>query len=55
MDAMKRRRIEERRVVRGRDPVTGGRVDFCEEGGRGRGKGKGKGIGGGRVGKGGRR
>ena len=49
LDAMKRRRIEERRVVRGRDPVTGGRVVFCEDGkGRGKGKGKGKGIGGGR-------
>ena len=51
---MKRRRIEERRVVRGRDPVTGGRVVVCEDG-KGRGKGKGKGKGGGRVGKGGGR
>ena len=54
LDAMKRRRIEERRVVRGRDPVTGGRVVVCEDG-KGRGKGKGKGKGGGRVGKGGGR
>ena len=62
LDAMKRRRIEERRVVRGRDPVTGGRVVVCEDGkGRGRGRGigkrKGKGTGkvGERVGKGGSR
>ena len=44
LDAMKRRRIEERRVVRGRDPVTGGRVDFCEDvegGGEGDGEGEG--------------
>ena len=50
LDAMKRRRIEERRVVRGRDPVTGGRVVFCEDG-KGKGRVKGK-VGGGRVGRG---
>ena len=61
---MKRRRIEERRVVRGLDPVTGGRVVVCGDG-KGKGKGKGKGrevggkgmgmgkkVGGGRVGRG---
>ena len=55
LDAMKRRRIEERRVVRGRDPVTGGRVDFCEDGKGKVGKKVGKKVGGGRVGKGGGR
>lgn len=43
LDAMKRRRIEERREVRGRDPVTGVKIERVEKGGKGKGVGKGMG------------
>lgn len=59
---MKQRRIEERREVRGRDPVTGVKIERIERGGKGKAveKGMGKKMGakkvvGGRVAKVGRK
>ena len=53
-DAMKQRRIEERRERRGRDPVTGAKVVMAESGklkAKGTKKGKGEKVASGRVGK----
>ncbi|KAL8770775.1 MAG: hypothetical protein Q9209_003642 [Squamulea sp. 1 TL-2023] len=58
LDAMKQKRIERGRLMRGRDPVTGLKIEkgkaVTGKGGVVKGKGKGRAVVGGRVGKGGK-